>query len=1134
MVRVIPVHNFLEQNVAQIEEPCASCVASVYEPPGEFLLLALASHCVEVRDLSTPELNFVTAFPTVDLPRQILHCPKGNYVSTLECKSSGREQSSIQQSTANFVRVYVNWASQERQPMRARIAGRVTPSLNRPQNSLEMIELPLSTKPTSIACCSTTGNLLVAAGNTLVLHEFKLETHTTSKLKFIDFEPRPWSLGLHFTPARLEMVEDFVAAMDSTRLVVFRLVNPLYDDIDHLSSLTSTTSSLNDKTSASFDSGALDNKDHSLHSQDSSSIKRKNSANKKNSVDDNSNPCSLLNLSTKRGKKNKCINWDVLVANDKIEYESLMSEGIIDNNCQPFTVNLPSICLERAGPGHALNPFALNSTDTEVFIKTTSPDNGWSENYTVKNILRLKIARASGFSHADESNEFFTNFIMKPLYMKTSHNYLGLKKSIFRSDEYKNLNGVTCLICTSQEGYIYHFNLDSDEDCNPTCLTNYPFTAPVIHVGLEHTALHALTEAGLETYTLRLPHHIAKITAQSQQFKTVCPDISEPVCLIGLRSFLGVRKLLSSDQNLVLLAKADNTWTAYSLKLPKPENIYYDILNAAKNHRATSPSTYQHLLEEAHAMLRLAKDVFDLSHSDKSHSMQDPVLERLYSQSCALLGDYFIGSDSELERRLCIPYYRMAGLRPSEVLSRKSTQSAPGLVIYVTEILSTIKSGAEADALFQSQDIVEIISNENREDLLKIILRSVVLREYATEKLIKLLTSQNSDDYGKLALALLYIQAEKQTLAEQALDSVSNKFLLLTLCDYPNLLFDEGALDSRNRAILSFSDFAATLICRKNTIFALILTRFIEEEILTLHQVMQVFLEYLPSRVGRDGHDAAAALQQFLETYLHSYFSSLEDTSDISYDFALIEAFKILVRSYLGKLMQSQVYKTKQSPNNENWLDDDAYLFESQRPKYLNRMPPCAKDYQKIMNAVDLDEFSKLNNAVDDKTVRIEVLKLQALMASDFLPAECLHEIQQFLNTEKIDGDLAFRTLCIKNTETVTQMLIESCPQAVLQYAKDSYTKEAEWKFLVNLLQQKIIEKDSSQESRLLFEQTMIGTLKYAAEILSLKSLHQILPKDNEETFQKYSEICGQIVHSEHVKSLLMETGRQLLSSLNL
>lgn len=40
------------------------------------------------------------------------------------------------------------------QPMRARIAGRVTPTTNQSElGSLEMIEIPVKRNPTAIACC---------------------------------------------------------------------------------------------------------------------------------------------------------------------------------------------------------------------------------------------------------------------------------------------------------------------------------------------------------------------------------------------------------------------------------------------------------------------------------------------------------------------------------------------------------------------------------------------------------------------------------------------------------------------------------------------------------------------------------------------------------------------------------------------------------------------------------------------------------------------------------------------------------------------------------------------------------------------------------------------------------------------
>lgn len=68
-----------------------------------------------------------------------------------------------------------------------------------------------------------------------------------------------------------------------------------------------------------------------------------------------------------------------------------------------------------------------------------------------------------------------------------------------------------CLVVTQQEGYLYHFNMrDVHEPSRlqqAACVTVYPFTAPVTAVAMERFVLHALTETGLETYTLRAGHH---------------------------------------------------------------------------------------------------------------------------------------------------------------------------------------------------------------------------------------------------------------------------------------------------------------------------------------------------------------------------------------------------------------------------------------------------------------------------------------------------------------------------------------------------------------------------------------------------------------------------------------------------
>jgi hypothetical protein len=74
----------------------------------------------------------------------------GNYVATLEVKQSRQGKQ------CSYARIYANWdvRSVVQQPMRARIAGRVTPSSAQSVlPSLEMIELPLKRAPSIIACC---------------------------------------------------------------------------------------------------------------------------------------------------------------------------------------------------------------------------------------------------------------------------------------------------------------------------------------------------------------------------------------------------------------------------------------------------------------------------------------------------------------------------------------------------------------------------------------------------------------------------------------------------------------------------------------------------------------------------------------------------------------------------------------------------------------------------------------------------------------------------------------------------------------------------------------------------------------------------------------------------------------------
>lgn len=110
----------------------------------------MAYHAIEVRDLSD-ECKPIYAIPTVDQVVQLSYCISGNYIVTLETKQNRSGENLL------YPRVYCNWeqCSHGTPPLRARIAGRVTPTGSQiGDNALDMIEIPIkSTTINSFACC---------------------------------------------------------------------------------------------------------------------------------------------------------------------------------------------------------------------------------------------------------------------------------------------------------------------------------------------------------------------------------------------------------------------------------------------------------------------------------------------------------------------------------------------------------------------------------------------------------------------------------------------------------------------------------------------------------------------------------------------------------------------------------------------------------------------------------------------------------------------------------------------------------------------------------------------------------------------------------------------------------------------
>lgn len=81
-----------------------------------------------------------------------------------------------------------------------------------------------------------------------------------------------------------------------------------------------------------------------------------------------------------------------------------------------------------------------------------------------------------------------------------------------------------------------------------------------------------------------------------------------------------------------------------------------------------------------------------------------------------------------------------------------SLQSTKGLMNYLIKTLLDIKSGPDADKLFGSnskqafsENILELLGTRNYTDLPNLILKSKLMREYSTDKLISVLTQKSPE-----------------------------------------------------------------------------------------------------------------------------------------------------------------------------------------------------------------------------------------------------------------------------------------------------------------------------------------------------------------------------------------------------
>lgn len=550
MVRVMSIYHFASQSIQQqlIEELSASCLI----PPNEIALARSSDHTIEIRSLnenlddSTENDSIVKSFSSVDDVEHMIYSKVGNFILTLESRISNYEKAEI-----CYVRVYVNWEKQSSpsQSLRARIAGKTTPM----KKTLEMIELPLSYNPSSIASCPSTGNILVNHKNILQIFIFKYCTNDTTKLQYIDFFEAPFQVELDFIPSKVLINEDIISCCNKQFFHVFKVAESTDGNID------STTSESNVYTSTEIPQ-----------------------------------------------TEEPIINLD-----QDVDFQAICDKAEL--NGITFNVKLKSTQEESMGSlgddDSEMRPSIVNDFGASVKFIANLPDSfSLPSKFSIQNLLQLKLQsmRISGVLR--ENVDVFKCMFMKPLYINTEKGSNGT--FFMHSKLRRNFYGCALLITTQQDGYLYQINTNSRAHEQSKCFLNvYPFTSSVIDVFFNDNVLHALCENGIESYTHRIGHKI--LTDVDSVYK----NLSTAISLVNLRPFMNVHFMIPGDDDLVLLANdsssphADNSgdavnWTIYNLKFPSIETLYQDFKEFADKSLRKYPSVYMNLLEEIHLMVR--------------------------------------------------------------------------------------------------------------------------------------------------------------------------------------------------------------------------------------------------------------------------------------------------------------------------------------------------------------------------------------------------------------------------------------------------------------------------------------------------------------------------------------------------
>ncbi|XP_031634727.1 uncharacterized protein LOC116348019 [Contarinia nasturtii] len=913
MVRVFSIYQFDGQSIHRIPDDILS--ASLID--ANHLALAKSDHVIEIVSLqrsdelnsrrftsidSTDENNIHTkyAFPTVDEVAKMVYCKFGNFIATVECKTSN---SGVEHS---FLRVYTNWTNCKTASndnitdsmnfmtcnvtIRARIAGRVTPSTNN-MNCLEVIEIPTivhscsqsqSSHPYELAVCQRTGTIVCANDRFLKIYKFDECVNENTHFKYIDFLEVPFEVELDFIPTQLSIDEHIVGTANSEYMCVFKISEHSY--FNTANSLT-TSSSL--------------------------------------SVMAPMPVCPYVDTSTDsvfdyQNASKKFLTSITSNISSTFDHQSMEMNGKM---CRDRSIELKPNNIDSAIPLCTLRHFSATNDDAY-------------KDYMLRILVQVK---------QHDANDPFQCLVLSPIYSRKQKE--SETSNLFRTHNGSAFIGISVLLATVNEGYLYQFSNNEKWTINENdaqtngLIATYSFTSPIINVCVTDYVIHALTDHGIETYTHSIGHklfnNIYEYSVNDEQYNSdAAPRLEEQICLIGLRPFLGVQRMFHTPENLILLARSLNSplnadksklktktdsmssWTLYSLKMSPPDVLYKDFIELAANHKTglteliTSQNSdkvriYSLLLSEGHVILRIAKDIYT-SELNKFTPSYSKAIDLLFLESCHQLADFYVMSQNRDQYCLAYPYYVMGDLKLNQVYNRIMTiigdipQDSKSMVGAVHTLKTLIlKSTDEHEELARrltstvetstnrnfGEKLMEFFAKYAPNELAAIGLNSIIFRDTMGGKMCEIILQTNTSDQltkeDKLILILDAIRCDRKDRALDLLDSFNAVDLHHLLMSNWSLLFETTTVKKTGKSITTFSEVTESYLLpasiKNHAIRSALLATFrnllIDSNVLNIELILKLFMDFLATNFGQI--NLYMSVQSILEHLLEAYFHRL-------------------------------------------------------------------------------------------------------------------------------------------------------------------------------------------------------------------------------------------------------------------